>query len=155
MKNTQTYNKYRIRITDGKFQCIEANGEQGQGFLHPDVSDKLPKLYIVKHNRDIYYVGITTQDIRKRLRQGFSAQGEHGYHGYKWKNQGVAELLIWSFPVSTQEHVEAIEAELVYFIRGKTGEWPKYQMEIHFHGASDKQRKTARAILARCLEEVK
>ena len=155
MKNTQTYNKYRIRIADGKFQCIEANGEQRQKFLYPDVLDNLPKLYVVKNNKDIYYVGISTQDIRRRLRQGFSAQGEHGYHGYKWKNQGVVELLIWSFPDSTQEHVEAIEAELVYFIRRKTDKWPKYQMEIHFHGASDKQRRTASAILARCLEEVK
>ena len=49
MKNTQTYNKYRIRITDGKFQCIEANGEQGQGFLHPDVSDNFLKVYAGKH----------------------------------------------------------------------------------------------------------
>jgi len=151
MKNTQTYNKYQIRIADGKFQCIEANGKQGQGFLYPDVSDNLPKLYIVKHNRDIYYVGITIQDIRKRLRQGFSAQGEHEYHGYKWKNQGVAEVLIWSFPGSTQEHLEAIEAELVYFIREKTGQWPKYQMEIHFHGASEEERQIARSILSRCL----
>ena len=147
------YNKYRIQITDSKVRCIEANGEQGQGFLYPDVSDNLPKLYVVKHGKDIYYVGITRQDIRKRLRQGFSAKGEHGYHGYKWKNQEIAELLIWSFHDSTQEHVEAIEAELVYFIRDKTGKWPKYQMEIHFHGASEKQRQIAESILSQCLKQ--
>jgi len=147
-----SYNKYRIQIVDSKFKCIEANGEQDQGFLSPDVSDNLPKLYVVKHDKDIYYVGITRQDIRKRLRQGFSAQGEHGYHGYKWKNQNTAYLLIWSFPDSTQEHVEAIEAELVYFIREKTGKWPKYQMEIHFHGASESERQIAESILSQCLK---
>jgi hypothetical protein len=82
-----TYNKYRIKISDSKFECIETNGERGKGFLYPDVSDKLPKY-------------------------GFSATGKHGYHGYKWKDQDTVEILIWSFPDSIQEHLEAIEAEL-------------------------------------------
>jgi predicted GIY-YIG superfamily endonuclease len=145
-------NKYRIKISDSKFKCIEANGERGKGFEYPDVSDKLPKLYVVKHDKEIYYVGITSQDIRKRLRYGFSAQGKHGYHGYKWKDLDAVELLIWCFPESTTAHVEAIEAELVYFIREKTGKWPKYQMEIHFHGASEAERQVAKLILSRCLE---
>lgn len=149
-----TYNKYKIKISDLKFVCIEANGEQGKGFVYPDISDKLPKLYVVKHRKEIYYVGITSQDIRKRLRYGFSTQGKHGYHGYKWRNKNAADLLIWSFPDSTQEHVEAIEAELVYFIREKTGKWPKYQMEIHFHGASETERQVAKSILSRCLNGV-
>ena len=146
-----TYNKYRIKISDSKFRCIEANGEQGKGFLYPDVSDKLPKLYVVKRGKEIYYVGITTQDIRKRLRYGFSATGKHGYHGYKWRGEDAVEILIWSFPDSTTKHVEAIEAELVYFIRERTGKWPKYQMEIHFHGASQSERQVARSILDICL----
>jgi hypothetical protein len=29
--------------------------------------------------------------------------------------------------------IETIEAEIVYEIREKTGKWPKYQNEIHFH----------------------
>jgi len=146
-------NKYRIEMSDSKFKCIEANGERGQGFLYSDISDNLPKLYVVKHGSEIYYVGITCQDIRKRLRYGFSATGKHGYHGYKWKDQDTVELLIWSFPDSTQEYVEAIEAELVYFIREKTGKWPKYQMEIHFHGASESERQVAKFILSRCLSQ--
>ncbi len=147
-----SYNKYRIQIVDSKFKCIEANGEQGQGFLYPDVSDKLPKLYVVKHDKDIYYVGITRQDIRKRLRYGFSAKGEHGYSGYKWKHLKEVELLIWTFPHSQSEDVEAIEAELVYLIREKAGKWPQYQMEIHFHhGASESELQAARSILG-CLK---
>ena len=145
-----TCNKYKIRISESKFKCIEANGDRGKGFEYPDVLDKLPKLYVVKHDREIYYVGITSQDIRKRLRYGFSAKGEHGYHGYKWKTLDVVELLIWSFPNSDTAYVEAIEAELVYFVREKTGKWPKYQMEIHFHGASEKERQVAISILREC-----
>ena len=128
----------------------------GHIFIAPDTNAGIPKLYMVKHGSEIFYVGITSQSISSRLRYGFKAAGEKGYYGYKWKDQITeAELLIWCLPSSTPKHVEAIEAELVYFIREKTGKWPKYQMEIHFHRASDKQRKTARAILARCLEEVK
>jgi len=152
--DANTYNKYRIKISDSRCKCIEANGERGKGFLYPDTSDKLPKLYIVKHDKEIYYVGITSQHIRERLRYGFSAKGEHGYYGYKWKGLDSIELLIWSFPDSTKDHVEAIEAELVYFVRVKTGQWPKYQMEIHFHGASEQERQIAESILSKCLEEV-
>jgi len=147
-----TYNNYKIRIADSKFKCIEANGVQGEGFVYPDISDKLPKLYIAKRGQEIYYVGITTQDIRKRLRQGFSAKGEHGYYGYKWKDQKMVEILIWCFPGSSSEHIEAIEAELVYFIREKTGNWPKYQVEIHFQRASESEKQIAKAILGQLFD---
>lgn len=118
--------------------------------IYPDIADKLPKLYVVKHGKEICYVGITKQDIRKRLRYGFSAQGNHGYYGYKWKDLATVDLLIWSFPDRTTDHVEAIEAELVYFIREKTGKWPTYQMEIHFHGASKTQMQIAMSIFNKC-----
>lgn len=146
------YNKYRIKIADSKVKCIEANGEQGKGFVYPDISGKLHKIYVVKHDKEIYYVGITIQDIRERLRGGFYAKGEHGYYGYKWKGLDAVELLVWCFPDSNKDHVEAIEAELVYFIREKTSKWPKYQMEIHFHGASESEMQIAKSILSRCLE---
>lgn len=146
-------NRYGIKIAEGKCRCIQANGQQGKGFVSSDVIDKLPKLYVVKRDCEIYYVGITQQDIRKRLRIGFSARGEHGYHGYKWKELDEAEMIVWTFPTSPIEEVEAIEAELVYFIREKTGRWPKYQMEIHFHGASDSQVQAAESILREILSE--
>ncbi len=147
-----TYNKYRIQITDSNVRCIEANGEPAHQFLVPDVSDNLSKLYVVKNGRYIYYVGITVTDIRKRLRGGFYAKGEHGYYGYKWKDQKTAEMLVWCFPDLVKERVEAIEAELVYFIREKTGKWPKYQMEIHFHGVSEVEMQIVRSILDQCLK---
>ena len=149
---TPVFNSYEIQITDSKARCIAANGELGKGFLFPDVSDNLPKLYVVKNGRQIYYVGITIQDIRKRLRYGFSAKGEHGYYGYKWKGQETAEMLIWCFPDFVKEQVEAVEAELVYYVRKTTGKWPLFQMEIHFHGASEEERRIARLILDQCLK---
>jgi len=145
------YNSYKINISGGKYQCIEVNGELGNRFIPPDVADDMPKLYVVKHHCEVYYVGITRQDIRKRLNYGFSAKGAHGYYGYKWKELDEAELMVWSFPNNPIEVVEAIEAELVYFIREKTGRWPKYQMEIHFHGASESQKKVAKLILQETL----
>jgi len=145
-KNTK-YNRYRIKISGGSYQCLEANGEESNVFLFPDTSGKLPKLYVVKHASEIYYVGMTRQDIRTRLRMGFKAKGEHGYYGYKWKDLKEVEFLVWNFRGSSDGHVEAIEAELVYFIREKTGNWPKRQMEIHFHGASPEERKVAKTIL--------
>ncbi len=76
----------------------------------------------------------------------------YGYHGYKWKDQlKEAELLVWHCSDQTSSHAEAIEAELVYYIRKKTGKWPKYQMEIHFHGASEEERRIAKSILDLCI----
>jgi hypothetical protein len=79
-------------------------------------------------------VGITSQSMSTRLRIGFKADGKTGYWGYKWKNELTnAELYIWSFPSKDKEYIEAIEGELVYYLREQTGKWPKHQMEIHFH----------------------
>ncbi|MDY6974031.1 MAG: GIY-YIG nuclease family protein [Thermodesulfobacteriota bacterium] len=112
-----------------------------------------PEALIKYQGHEIYYVGMTTQSIQTRLRQGFSAKGEHGYWGYKWQNQEFVELLVWTFPDGDKDHVEAIEAELVYYVRARTGKWPTYQMEIHFHGASEVQRQIAQSILEKCLGE--
>jgi predicted GIY-YIG superfamily endonuclease len=150
-KHNNNYNKYRIIISEGKYRCVEANGESSDIFLSPDATGKLPKLYVIRHVKEIVYVGITRQDVRMRLRMGFGAKGEHGYYGYKWKDLRDIELLVWTFPGHPDSHAEAIEAELVYYIREKTGHWPKYQIEIHFHGASTEQRDNAKSILRQCL----
>jgi len=152
MKKYNKYNIYRIKISDGTYQCLEANEKESDVFLSPDTSGNLQKLYVVKHADEIYYVGMTKQDIRSRLRMGFKAKGEHGYHGYKWKSQEEVEFLIWNFPGKTRDYIEVIEAELVYFIREKTGNWPKHQMEIHFHGATEEERKVAKSILSELMD---
>ena len=88
----------------------------------------------------------TSQAIRSRLRQGFDAVGLHGYHGYQWKHPKEAWIWIWCFPGGCPEHVETIEAELVFLIRANTDRWPEFQTEIHFHQSSEAQRRTAEAM---------
>ena len=92
--------------------------------------------------------------MSSRLRTGFIDEGHYGYHGYKWKDKlKQAELLIWTFPGIAKDSIETIEAELVYNIREKTGNWPKYQIEIHFHKASKSEMHVARSILGICLNK--
>jgi predicted GIY-YIG superfamily endonuclease len=147
------YNKYKIKITGTDFKCIEVNGESTNHFIAPDTRNNIPKLYVVKDNNNIYYVGITSQSIRARLKYGFKAHGENGYWGYKWKNSlEQAEVYVWCFDNEEIDIVEAIEGELVYFIREKTGKWPKNQMEIHFHpDITLEQQQSAKEILSQCL----
>jgi len=145
-------NSYKVKIENCRCQCVEANGQLAKVFVPPDTADNCPKLYVVKQGEEVIYVGITKQDIRKRLRYGMTAGGEHGYSGYKWKHLPEVELLIWTFPRVKIEDVEAIEGEVVYFIRDRTSKWPTYQMEIHFHPrASEGERQVARSILNRVL----
>ena len=146
------FNRYRIKIVDSACHCLELNGHEISHFVAPDTKAGLQKLYVVKDGRDIYYVGITSQSMSARLRIGLVDNGHYGYHGYKWKDKvKQAELLICNFPATTRDSVEAIEAELVYFIREKTGNWPKYQMEIHFHRASESEKQVASLMLGQVL----
>jgi hypothetical protein len=146
------FNRYKIQIVGSACRCVEVNGEQTACFIAPDTESGIQKLYVVMDGRDICYVGITSQPMSSRLRIGFVTSGHYGYHGYKWKDKlGQAELLVWTFPDTAKDSIEAIEAELVYYIREKTGNWPKYQMEIHFHEASEAERQVAKSILDTCL----
>jgi len=147
------YNRYKIEIVNSACHCIEVNGQETSHFIAPDTKSGIQKPYIVKYDEDICYVGITSQPMSSRLRLGFKDEGHYGYHGYKWKEKlKEAELLVWHFPDQTNAYVEAIEAELVYYIREKTGKWPKYQMEIHFHRASEIEKSIAKSILDQCFK---
>jgi hypothetical protein len=44
-----------------------------------------PMLYTLSDRSAIIYVGIAQQPMSLRLNFGFKANGESGYHGYKWK----------------------------------------------------------------------
>ncbi len=104
-------------------------------------TSKGPKLYIVRQAGKTLYVGITRQSITNRLRFGFKAKGLGGYHGYKWKGiKGNLDLLIWYFPKESDHSIEAVEAEVVFAIRHRTGAWPSFQTEIHFHAPTTKER---------------
>jgi len=113
-----------------------------------------PKIYIIKHDEEIIYVGITESLLSSRLRSGLTAVGKKGYYGYPWKilakrdDSRVLDLFVYLF--NSKERTEVIEAEVVYLIRSKTGRWPKYQTEIHFHyDANRKEKGIARRIYNR------
>ncbi len=121
------------------------------GFSKPS-TNRSEKLYLVSYKSEIIYVGITGQSISARMRAGLMANGKNGYHGYKWKNLIRVDLIVWSsfekkeINKKYMKEIETIEGELVYFIRKKTGKWPKYQTEIHFHNSKKNFLKTIRSM---------
>ena len=149
----KNYQRYLIKFKDKKIISIELNGQNVKSFKHPVTKNKLPKLYVVKSESKVIYVGVTSQSIRNRLRYGLEADGKHGYHGYKWKDYlSEVGILIWCFPQESRKRIEAVEAELVYLLRQHTGKWPEYQMEIHFHGTSEDENKAAKEIFKELCE---
>jgi hypothetical protein len=137
--------QYKLKIRDRKIESVILNGEDVDKFRQP-VTSKKPKLYAVKDQSEVIYIGITSQSIRSRLRSGLQAQGKHGYHGYGWKKLEEVDLFIWCFDEKPLKWVEGVEAELVYLFRKNTGKWPKHQTEIHFHNATEKQKEEAKTI---------
>jgi len=152
--NIASLNRYEIKVSKTDYKCISVNGKSTDHFITPDTEAGKQKLYVLKNSKELYYVGVTSRPMSARLRIGYRAKGEQGYHGYKWIGKiARAELLVWCFTKSRRPHVEAIEGELVYLIRNRTGKWPKYQMEIHFHpDASDKEKQIAKTLVNICLE---
>ena len=123
----------------------ECNGVTSN-FQKPVTLSKTPKIYLLKHEGEIVYVGYASQPIGTRLWQGMYAAGLYGYHGYKWKQVDVLELLVFVFDqeLKGSKHVddapyvllaEAVEAELVFKCRKENGRWPEFQNEIHFNNA--------------------
>jgi hypothetical protein len=118
-------------------------------FSSPLTKNKGPKIYVIKIDGEVVYIGYTSQSINSRLKSGLKAKGKNGYYGYKWKNEtDEVELLVFVFERTLSgdtkndkpiiAFVEAIEAELVYKFRSQNGEWPKYQNEIHFNNSDRK-----------------
>ncbi len=151
---TNNYNRYKIKLSENDYKCLSVNGKSIDHFVAPDTKTGTQKLYVLKNDNEIYYVGVTSQSMSSRLRIGYRANGEQGYHGYKWiGNISKAELFVWCFTEGDRSTAEAIEGELVYLVRNKTGKWPTYQMEIHFHpDASNNENQIAESLLDICLE---
>lgn len=114
------------------------------------------KIYIVQlSNGDYWYVGEAHTSIKKRFQRGFTSyryalrndgKGRNGYAGYKWIKPGMelrasttAKVHVITFLDETihREFVEAIEGELAFHIRKETGDWPRYQNEIHFYSSRE------------------
>lgn len=139
--------KYQLRFDSKKFVSICA---KGTGKFSGLAARKGPKIYIVSVSNELIYVGATTRKMRDRLRDGWSAAGETGYYGYRWRHEmAEADLDIWFLenPLipETAKDVETIEAEVVHLIRCD-GQWPRYQTEIHFHCSNNEHRALATRI---------
>jgi len=152
--NIASLNRYELKVSKTDYKCISVNGKTIDHFITPDTKAGIQKLYVLKSGNEIYYIGVTSLSMSSRLRIGYRAKGEQGYHGYKWIGKiSRAELLVWCFTESDRSPAEAIEGELVYLVRNRTGKWPTYQMEIHFHpDASDKEKRIAETLVNICLE---
>lgn len=142
--------RYALHISEDDFRVLCPMGTDKFSGL---ATSRLPKIYVASVNNVPIYVGVTKQPIRNRLRYGWSATGEHGYHGYRWRNVfDQVQLDIWCHLDPTIEgacmDVETVEAEIVYLIRA-SGQWPEYQTEIHFHSSSDEHRMVARQIASK------
>lgn len=144
------HDKYQIVLKNSKIVSIKKDGHSIGHFKEPATKNHLTKIYVVKNGPDIIYVGATTQSMRDRLRGGLGATGEHGYHGYEWKQLSEVDILIWYYPEKGSSEIEALEAELVYLLRHRTGKWPEYQTEIHFHNASADTTRQAEQIFKEC-----
>jgi len=132
------------KVSKAKVSLIEQQGDYKKGSWGL-ANERLPKIYILKEGREILYVGITKMPLSSRFRYGLTASGKNGYHGYAWKalarkvQSGPIDLFVYVF--NSEERTEAIEAEVVYLIRNKTGKWCRYQTEIHFHHDADREEK--------------
>lgn len=127
-------------------------GDRVSNFKAPVTHERTPKIYVLQHKEQIVYVGYASQSIGTRLGQGMRAAGLKGNHGYKWKQVDELELYVFVFDhhLKGSKHKEdqafvylgeAVEAELVYLIRQKTGKWPEFQNEIHFNNSEREKAK--------------
>lgn len=139
-----------INISDTFFEVVCAKGTSNFSGI---ATSKKPKLYIVSVNEIPIYVGITKQSMRNRLRLGWNANGENGYHGYAWRRGLFNEvnLDIWCHEDAPEGNstldIETIEAEVVFLIRRDTQQWPLHQTEIHFHPSTPIHREIASRIM--------
>jgi hypothetical protein len=141
------YHKYRYNFTIENRKIANVSGKDGLiNFKKPVTENKLNKIYVIKYNKEIIYIGITKQSIRNRLRYGLIPQNNRtGYHGYKWKElNGNFEIDIFVF--EKEISLEGLEGEIVFKFRTDLNKWPKYQHEIHFHNISKEEIKIAEQI---------
>lgn len=139
---------FTLELADAKFTNIydHNKGVVITKFYAP-LTSNVCKLYTLSNEEGILYVGQAKQSMRNRLRFGLQADGKNGYHGYKWKNLPNLELNVFVFPEYNRKQVEAIEAEVVYAVRQKTGKWPLHQNEIHFNNVFPKAMEVASLII--------
>jgi hypothetical protein len=135
---------YQLTVSPTDFHVTQESGASGFRAL---AAAKGHKLYCVSLASALVYIGITRQRMSSRLRYGWTANGRSGYHGYAWRHKrATGHLQVWGLRSGCSGDpdrlLETIEAEVVYLIR-RSGQWPRFQTEIHFHQSNAAIRSTA------------
>lgn len=163
------FEKYKLNIEDKeentsfvKLKLLESNGIAL-------TDEERRKVYIVHSDKEVLYVGEAHTSMKLRMQRGYTAfnylqknnKRRNGYGGYKWldRTENPERTLILSVAIFGKEYdgdeereiIEAIEGELVYLVRNKTGKWPELQNEIHFHNIEN-TKETADSILKKAFE---
>jgi len=145
--------KTNIIISDAGIKPVDRNSFDGEVFNSTNF-----KIYILKLGNEYLYVGKTKQKIGTKFLQGFRShnkdlKGERqaGYGGYKWiipyKNTNdILQLYVFDLGAFSDNHTEAIEAEIVFEIRKNSNQWPLWQNEIHFYNDFEDAKDAAQAI---------
>jgi len=136
--------------TEKNNRCI-VRCSQGKPHFSGLSTQNVAKIYIVSRKKRPIYVGVTVQPMGERLRGGFTATGQNGYHGYAWRRMFKDAVLDVFCPSTdtgsiTSMDAETIEAEIVFLIR-QSGQWPACQTEIHFHESTEVHRRISREIM--------
>ena len=161
----------RYGITFDSLRITGVNGPDGRNTFVAPVTNPGPKVYVIVDRGRPIYIGATNQPIRNRLRLGFQADGNNGYSGYLWRHSLTdAEIDIWLVTVEDEDVesmrndpsverasgneqrlrdivIETLEGEVAFLIRKCSGQWPKYQVEIHFHQSQETHRQLATEIV--------
>src|SRR4051812_47724767 len=110
--------RYKLSF-DAKAFTVEC--AKGTPNFSGSATTKKPKLYVVSVDEAPIYVGVTKQPMRNRLRFGWSAKGERGYHGYAFRHKlREANLDVWCHDDAQDNStldIETVEAEVVFLIR--------------------------------------
>ncbi|CAM3545330.1 hypothetical protein FLGE108171_02180 [Flavobacterium gelidilacus] len=138
--------KYSLTITDKDDSTTSVSIMPKEGLA---LQKERRKLYVITNEKkEFLYVGEASTSILKRFQRGTVAynhfvrngNARNGYKGYKWLNNKenlfrtltVFALVFDEEKNENRKFVEAVEGELVYLIREKSGKWPLFQNEIHF-----------------------
>ena len=160
-----TIEKYDLKL-------IDENDNTCKTVLSPNIGIALLKerckLYVVSYSNQVLYIGEANTSIKTRFQRGCNAYNyykrnntaRNGYKGYKWLDKENNFLRNLKVVVATfsmeyddrRDFIEAIEGELVYLIRNKTGYWPEFQNEIHFSNCEG-AKEIAEKILSEVFEE--
>jgi hypothetical protein len=142
------FEKYEFTIdsVSHSFTIQPMKSDQTRG-----LSKEFRKVYLIKDaSNNIIYIGEANSSIKIRFQRAFTSfryfaknkKARGGYKGYKFIGIHHAAALSVGVAIFNQAYndnrqfIEAVEGELVYLVRAKTGEWPKFQNEIHFHNVT-------------------